>query len=126
MNEHLTKKFHKEKIVQAIHIMHPTKASGPDGFSASSLLIVSFHMIGRILHITFAPIIRKDFVHVVVVADMNMLMLLEAILLLHLHQQTHAKCMSKFLKVLVVNSRNWSIDCKHFDFGNGNRPFGSS
>ncbi|XP_030962906.1 E3 ubiquitin-protein ligase makorin-like isoform X2 [Quercus lobata] len=75
-------------------------------------------MIGRILHITFAPIVRKDFVHVVVVADMNMLKLLEAILLLHLHQQMHAKCMSKFLKV--------SIDCKHFDFGNGNRPFGSS
>uniref|UniRef100_A0A7N2N7J6 C3H1-type domain-containing protein n=1 Tax=Quercus lobata TaxID=97700 RepID=A0A7N2N7J6_QUELO len=33
MNEHLTKKFHKEKIVQAIHIMHPTKASGPDGIA---------------------------------------------------------------------------------------------
>ncbi|XP_050284854.1 uncharacterized protein LOC126724297 isoform X7 [Quercus robur] len=54
----------------------------------------------------------------IVVADTNMLKLLEAILLLHLHQQMHAKCMSKFLKV--------SIDCKHFDFGNGNCPFGSS
>ena len=31
MNEHLTKEFHKEKIVQAIHTMHLTKASGPDG-----------------------------------------------------------------------------------------------
>ena len=31
MNKHLTKEFHKVKIVQAIHSMHPTKASGLDG-----------------------------------------------------------------------------------------------
>ena len=34
MNEQLTKEFQREKVVQAVHSMHPTKPPSPDGMSA--------------------------------------------------------------------------------------------
>ena len=34
MNEHLTKEFQREEVVQAVHSMHPTKAPSLDDMSA--------------------------------------------------------------------------------------------
>ena len=34
MNKQLTKEFQREEIIQAVHSMHPTKASGLDNMSA--------------------------------------------------------------------------------------------